>query len=548
MKSKLIKYDYLLVALVSFIYYLLLSSKIHTFLFVSGDSGDWLAGSIWWMNVQPYGSPLFVSLGHLLNAIPVSDLVIKMTVGLSVIPSAITVTVIYLIIKKITNNYKIAISCALVLLGSAVFLTQSTILEEYALCSMFITLAYYFYIQDKKKLTVLMLALGSAVQIIAVIISALWLLLNIRQIKDWYKTFWIYLVFGVLPYIEVLVLMAIPDSPKLLSGNLSWQGINNYLGATGTLGSMSLVEAPKRLLDFGEIIVCSLGFALVPLFISFKNITKQNKSIMVALITILLVAWMYLTDSDPDTWTFLTIAYPLIMVLVALGLSKMHFNHIKVVSYGACALIIVNGVFLNANILAHNYPYALEYEMQVRNLPDGSYIVTNSGGSYGLDNYYIMASGKDIRPIFIDGDIPNLDNFSNEYANDYKDYVKDFLMSNYNLKEEVANQQIDDMLEKKTETMVSPRYEAYLQWMNDRYGLHGDDTIQQVRYLLENNQNVYLVLPCVTPYWQYVFQIEDVTLDSVINDGSNDITWDSSDNSFKDLAKIVGVNTCIKYS
>ena len=90
MKSKIIPF---IVFAISFIYYSILSSKVYTWLFASGDSGDWLAASNWWIVPQPYGSPLYISLGHFLDLFG-GDLVVKMTILLSCLPAAITVMLV----------------------------------------------------------------------------------------------------------------------------------------------------------------------------------------------------------------------------------------------------------------------------------------------------------------------------------------------------------------------------------------------------------------------------------------------------------------------
>jgi hypothetical protein len=519
MKKFLTKYDYLLVGFVALLYFLLLFSRIHTFVFFSGDSSDWLASSIFWMVPQPYGSPLFITLGHLVNWLPFSNLVAKMTVAMDVIPSAITVSAVYLICKKFTQSIKISLVCALVLLGSAIFLTQATILDEFAISGMFVTLAFYFYIQGKKKLTILMLALGSAVQIIVIAISGIWFLLHFDELKKWWKTFWIYLVFGLAPYILILVLMYLP-TPRLLSAHLSLAGIDNYLGATGTIASMSIIEAPTRILDFLAIFFASLGFALVPIFLSFKGITKYGKSMLIAVVTVLFIMWLYVTDSDPGTWHFLPIAFPLVMVFVAIGLQKMS-NH-KIVICGAVLLILANGVFLNANILAHANPLATTYENDLRSLPSGSYVISNSGGDYGLDDYFMMAEGVPIRPIFLDASIADIQEFTPTRQTEYEAYLENFLETDYNISVKNSVLQVTAMVKGETTALTSPRYMDYIKWMNTKYGLHGNDTVAQVEWILAQGQPVYVATPTITPYWQGVFQT---------------VPYDST------LAKIIGVNT-----
>jgi hypothetical protein len=448
---------------------------------------DWFASAKLWMNVQPYGSPLFVLIGHLMNLIAPNNLPLIMTVVMNVLPASIAVATTYLIVKKLTTS-KLALVSVLVLLGSALYVTQSTILDEFAISSMFVTLAFYFYIQDKKKLTVLMLALGSAIQIIVIAISVLWFIVHVTQLKKWWHTFWIYLVVGLLPYAMVLILMYLP-TPRLLAGHLSLAGIDNYLGATGTVGSLSLYQAPQRLLQFLQIMCISLGFAIVPMIVGLKGIFKQPLYILLGLITICFVLWLYLTDSDPATWHFLPIAYPLIMIFVALGLNKLSQTHLKVVFVGAVVLVLVNSFFLNANVLNNQYPLATDYEKSVESLPDGSYLICNSGGEYGLANYYVMAQGKKFLPLFYSSTTPDLATMLQLTKQQNKVSDKDA--------QKIA-------LEKYSGSVLSPRYLDYIKWAK----LDGKDTIEQTKNLLAQGKQIFIVDKTVTPYWYGVFQTE----------------------------------------
>jgi hypothetical protein len=254
--------------LISFGYYLVLLAKQWTWTFAGIDSGDWLTASIWWFVPQPYGSPIYISLGHLLNALP-GDLVLKLGIFLSVVPASITVAFVYLITKELTGKEKIAVVCSTVMLGCGIFLSQATIIEEYAFTVMFITIAYWFYIKSNKLGTVVFLGLAGAVHIIAIALAVLWFATHYKEIKKWLKYIPVYFVLGILPYSLILFMMEV-DTPRILAGHLSLANINAYMGSTGgTVGALSIVEVPKRLLDFVSIVFLGLGsrFSVVFVFI-----------------------------------------------------------------------------------------------------------------------------------------------------------------------------------------------------------------------------------------------------------------------------------------
>jgi hypothetical protein len=193
---------------------------------------------------------------------------------------------------------------------------------------------------------------------------------------------------------------------------------------------------------------------------------------------------------------------------VAIGLDKLPKIHRRIVFTGAIVLILVNGFFMNANILAKQNPLASNYESDLKSLPSGSYVISNSGGNYGLDDYYMMASGVDIRPIFIDSDIANIEMFSSDRQASYEAYLENFLETKYNVSVKNAILQVQGMVKGEALATKSPRYIDYKKWMNQQYGLEGDNTIAQVEWLLSQNQNVFVALPTLTPYWQVVFQVQ----------------------------------------
>ena len=452
-----------IIFLFSFVYYSLLSAKQYTMLFASGDSGDWLAASNWWIVPQPYGSPLYITLGHFLDLFP-GDLVIKMTILLSCLPAAITVMLVYLIVKHLTNKTHIAMIASVVLLGASIFLTQASILEEYSIAVMFVALAYYLYLKDKKKLTALSLGLGSAVHILVIPIALLWLALERKQWRVWIRTLPIYIVSGILPYGLVLYLMA-SDTPRLLAGGLSWQAINSYLGSTSVFGTLSIMALPERALDFASLILMSFGLAVIPIWLAFRRPWAAHIKILI--ISIAFPIWYYLTCIDPTSWTFMTYACPFIAVAVGIGLTKVKREYvIKAVTASAVFLVIINMAFMNAGLLAKEEPKAMEYYNEIQAIPDGSAVVIWRGGFEFMALCYAMSEGKDLTPI---------------YFTDWN-YEKDAL------------------------------YQYYIEWINNYYSIAGSNTQHMVADTLRLDIPTYILTP-LPKKWQPVFEMEDTELE-----------------------------------
>jgi len=451
-----------LVFIISFAYYCILSAKQFTWLFASGDSGDWLAASNLWIVPQPYGSPLYITLGHLVDLLP-GSLPINMTVLLSCLPAAVTVTLVFLIVKHLTSKTTIALTAATIILGASIFLTQATVLEEYSIAVMFVVLAYLFYLKDKKKLTALSLGLGSAIHILVIPIAALWLFLEKKNWRAWAKTLPIYIASGILPYALIIYLMT-TDAPRLLAGGLSLEAINSYLGSTSVFGSLSIFGLPERLLDFFSLIIMSFGLAVIPIWVALKRPWPTYIKLLV--IGIAFPIWYYLTCLDPTSWTFMAYSCPFIAIAAGIGLAKVNKALIiKAVTISATALILLNSVFLNANLLAQKEPFAMDYYNELMSMPDGSAVVTHRGGFESMALFYVMSEGKDLIPIF-------------------------FTDSRY----------ISDAL-----------YQYYLEWIEKDYGIKGSNTQEQVFDVLGKGVEVYILIP-VLGKWAGIYQTADCDL------------------------------------
>jgi len=436
------KYIPWLLILVSFAYYSLLSAKGFTWIFVSADSGDWLAASQMWFVPQPLGSPLFILLGHFLNLFP-GDLVVKMTILLSCLPAAITVGLVYVIVRAMTARRDIALVSSLVVLGATILLTQATILEEYAITVMLITLAYWLYLREKRILTGLVLGLGTAVHVIVLPIALLWLLVERKQWRAHIKPMGIYLGIVAGFYSIILVLMA-SGAPPFIAGYLNWESLVVYLTATAgaIVGTGSIFDLPSVTVRAMAMLIVSLGLAIIP--ISYSLSRSIDRKVWIPVATIVFVLWYHITNLDPSTWTFLSLAIPFLAVLTGLGLTKLGTIHMKAVVTGALVLILANGFLMNASVIAEEHPEAQRTLEVYMDLPEDSALIVLHG-HYSLVAFYAHSLGRDdLVPIMYGSPEVGL-------------------------------------------------WEDYEGWLAEEFGVEGNTTILWAESLLDQGRNVYLV-------------------------------------------------------
>ena len=370
-------------------YYFICACKEFTWVFMSGDSADWLASARIWFLPQPFGAPTYIMLAKLINLFP-GDLATNMAFYGSCLPGAISVVMVYLAGLKLKGKI-FGIVSALVMIAAFPFFAESTVIREHLLSAMFISMAVLAWAYKKYPLMMITLGLAISVNIIAAYVTGLWFLTDLKHWKDWVKWSFLGVLFGLCPYGLTLWLME--NAPyKWFEANLSWANINDYLGTSGTVGGLSIADAGNRLVDFIAVAFATYALAWVPIFKAFKKMWRFG-------LIVIGVFWLYFMDNDPTTWTFTLYAVPFACLMVAQGLQ--HKKEIIAVAISACILIAMNGFFLNAQTIHDKNPIATNLYNETMNLPENSVVITAQGGFVTLSMFYSISNGADIELLFI---------------------------------------------------------------------------------------------------------------------------------------------------
>lgn len=420
----------LAIFLVSLVYYYALSSKIWTWLYVTGDSGDWMMFANWWITPQPMGSPLFISIIRLLGWLfPGADVYQLLTFSLAVLPGAVLAVLTYFIGKELTRSWKLGLVATVVLLGMSVVLTQATVLEEYMLTAVFVAGSFLAYLKNRLYLSVALLGLGAAVHAIVVVIAVLWLAVEWRRLlwKPLIRLASLFIVLGILPYLLILFLMA-ADNPPLMAGGLSWESLNVYLGNLYLTGNLSLSQAPQRILDVILLLVTTLGLACYPLIVGFR--AQRTNRETVALMVIGCILWFWFSNIFFSTFKFMVIAAPILAGYAAYGLTRLPRWQTTLVIASSIVLILVNGLVYNADRLARQDPVAVNLYEAIMDLPDESVMLTPRGGSYGFVLYYALSEGKNLTPILLKKGNVNYETGEIKIDRGYLDFI-DWFQRNY---------------------------------------------------------------------------------------------------------------------
>lgn len=426
--AKLQRWTPFLIGALAFAYYALMCVRSYSWVFVSSDSGVWLAAAIKWMVPVTYGGPVYIVLSHLIYFIFPHNLPAAISILLSALPSAITVVLTYLIILKLTSKKSIALVCSLVLAGSAIFLMESTVDLYHALAIMFMVAAFYAYTLDHRYLTTILLALGVGTHILVLPIAIFWLIADGRY-KRWAKPVLVFIGVTALCYSLILLLMYLP-TPRLLAGGFDLASIRDYFTKTSQaiVGEISIFEAPRRLLLTLKLLLMCFGVALIPLWTAFKKPLIRATPTLLLLSTILFVSWYFITCTDVMTWTYLAFLTPAVAILAGIGLSKLPPLHLKAVFAYSLVVLILAPIFLNANTLTNQMSGPKDYLYQLSILPQNSIVVAEAGAlSLGMV-YYISSTDSHILPLIY----PYLDYSKYFPATDYADYLTQTYYYNLN--------------------------------------------------------------------------------------------------------------------
>ena len=371
-------------------YYFVCSCKEFTWVFMSGDSADWLASAKIWFLPQPFGAPTYIMLAKLINLFP-GDLATNMVFYSSCLPAAISVVMVYLAALKLKGSKIVGIVAALVMIAAFPFFAEASVIREHILSAMFISMAVLAWTYKKYPLMMITLGLAISVNIIAAYVTGLWFLTDLKHWKDWVRWSFLGVLFGLCPYGLTLWLME--NAPyKWFEAHLSLANINDYLGSSGTVGGLSIADAGGRLIDFIGVAFVTYALAWIPIFKSFKKMWRFG-------LIVIGVFWLYFMDNDPTTWTFTLYAVPFAALMVAYGLE--HKKEIIAVAVSACILITMNGILLNAQTIHDKNPVARDLYNETMALPENSVVITAQGGFVTLNMFYAISNGSDIELLFM---------------------------------------------------------------------------------------------------------------------------------------------------
>ena len=376
-------------------------------------------------------APLFLLLGHAFLWLPFGTEFWRISF-MSVLATTASAIFVYLIIReklllrnigniayspsyieKINKKNKIyALIGALIFGGSALVISQSTIVESYALGTMFGRVAYYFAIKKQWMWCAVTLGAGGAVHHL-IGITLIVLFIAYKGLRQW-KYVGVMSAF-LLFYLYIPISTVVNPAPNMW-GNITGQSFlgDNLSTAQMLIGGLSIWDLPKRIFDAIGVLGISLGLALVPMFWLLwvrhtdpNPIRKQHWREPLLWLFALPVLY-YVVNLAPQTYVYMMPAIGFGAVIAGVGLSRMRPYWKWAVLTCAVGLLVFNanyfdiGRTLDPELSASKYYYE-----ELDKVPDGEVLLAQQGWEWAAVYSYNKENGKEIIPACV-GSLPSL--------------------------------------------------------------------------------------------------------------------------------------------
>jgi len=339
MCSKITKHIPHIIGLVSLGYFTLLCAPNMTWLNTDCDGTIYLRSAKYFVLSHSTGAPCLNLLNYLVVRIPLGTEFWRLAM-VSVIASSITAVLLYLIAKRYTNVLWKQLLAPAIWLGSGLVVSQSTIVETYALVTLAMTLAYYLHLVGHNKLKYLACALGLGIHhligfvLIPLIISDYF---DRKSLKP-----------ALLSLIGIAFYVYIPLANRAPYVWIGGSTLNDYFvyftNATGLLGGLAILPPHDliiRLGDFGLITCGGFGIALILVVYGLMKEFKARSYLLPSLFLLPLI--YYLTDFASQTYVYCLPSFAfgaLLAIKHEFPMLKQYIPKLALVT--CCALIVFN--------------------------------------------------------------------------------------------------------------------------------------------------------------------------------------------------------------
>jgi hypothetical protein len=358
-------------------------------------------------------APLYLLLGHVFLWIPFGTEAWRMAL-ISGLSGFFGCLFIYLIIRSKSKhkwNRWFALIGTLIYGGSALSLSQNTIVESYPLLVTMCLGAYYFLIQKRYALTSVFLGCAGAIHPLALLVIIPMLIAD-KGLRNWKHL----LIMG--SFVLFYLYIPVTNRPPYMWNAPNSQGFLGFIQDTFSTGQMlsgglSIWEFPKRIFD--TILQLGLSFAVigvVPLIIYFWK-SNWYKDLLFWLFILPIV--YYATDLAPQTYVYMQPSIAFGAIAIGLGLEnigkkfagKVLTNNLSKVMLGICAVASIGFLCFNTNYfdigrtLDKNMSAAEFRDKELSKVPDGQILLAQQGWEWAIVFPYNKDNNRNILPVCV---------------------------------------------------------------------------------------------------------------------------------------------------
>lgn len=372
-----------------------------TWMNTDSDGAHYILAAKYMLPAHNTSAPLFLLLGRLFLFLPFGTEAWRMGL-ISILSTTGGTFLIYLIVRRILFGNKLARWCAIVASlvygGSALVISQSTIIETYALSTALLLLAYYLSL--KRKWVAVSIAIGLIWAVHTLFAWIVWavLLVQHREMRNWVMAV---ITLSFLAFYLYIPISAAVNGDLRMWGNTTFGDfIRANLGVFLMLtGGLSIWDFPKRLFDTVGILGISLGLGLPILAYYFFKMKKwRNGLLWLFLIPVL---W-FSTNLSAETYVYLMPSVAFGSVAVGLGLGRMNKRWIYATAVVAIGLACLNANYFDLGRTLDPEMSAMKfYKEELPKIPDGEYFM-GGGWTWAMVYLYNREEGRNIIPISTD--------------------------------------------------------------------------------------------------------------------------------------------------
>jgi hypothetical protein len=384
--------------------------------------------------------PLYLLVSHLFLMLPFATEAWRMAL-FSALSTVVACLFIYLTIKKLLtknlvnggmtcantailvdnykNQWKVKIYSLLGVLiygTSALVISQSIVIQTYAITCMLASGAFYFAVSKKWKLTALFIGMGLVVHLLMFFVAFI-MVIYFKEIRKNWKCWAIMVAFlafyAYIPITNRSPYMWMPDPgnvnsqfPKFLVNIYSF--VVDTLSTIGFLiGKLSIWDLPKRILDTIGIVGVGIGVLTIIPIVAYFWKKKFYTDILFWLILTPII--LFGVELDMNTFDYTMVAMPFLAIAGSLGLSKMWKPtlRVRVISYIITAVLVGFGIFNChyfdiGNNLDKNLSASRLYYDEFSKIPDGAILMPNGAWEWEAIFKYNRDYDRHIYPVAID--------------------------------------------------------------------------------------------------------------------------------------------------